>query len=90
MNDATRIVADWLDQQHPDSYIKDLGEFSGLIVESLTDCGSDVWKGSLIVIALRDVDWALLHGREFKRHIKAQREAEKNRKEQEALGNIPF
>ena len=90
MNDSTKIVKDWLDQQHTDSYVQSLEEFAALVSEGLTDCGSDVWVGALITIALRDVDWALLHAREFRRYIKAQKEAEKNRKEQEGLSDIPF
>lgn len=90
MNDSTRLVADWLDQQMFNSYTQDLGEFRGDIIEALTDCGSDVWQSGLITIALREADWALLHEREFHRHVRAQREADKNRKEQEKLGDIPF
>ena len=90
MKNTTQLVEAWLDKQHTDSYVPNVEEFAALVTEALSDCGSDVWVGALITIALQDVNWALLHGKEYRRHIEAQKEAEKNREEQEGLSDIPF
>ena len=90
MNEETRLVSDWLEKQHTNSYCQNLEEFRGLVIEGVMDCCLDFCQAGLIMIGLEKVDWVLLHGKEYQRYKLDKAEAAKNRKEQEKLGDIPF
>ena len=89
MNEATRIVKTYLDLEAFHNYEHSLDKFKAQITKDISDC-SHLCQEDLILLALKDVDWDTLWRMEYQRYLKATEEAERNRKEQEGLGDIPF
>ena len=89
MNKPTEIVKHFLDSHIFHCYEKDISKFKEEIIKELTDVGS-IEAEELILFAIKDVNWESLWRSEYQRMVKAEEEAEKNRKDQENLGDIPF
>ena len=88
-DETTKVVRRYLDSHRYDNYEEKVDDFKSVVTQMLSDV-DEMAKEEIIRIALTEVNWDFLHQREHDRMILAKKEAEKNRREQENLGDIPF